>query len=340
MKRYGNLFEQIVSFENLWNAAHRAFRGKKGNIRVAEFYFHLETELLKLQQELASDAYQPRPYRMFEIYEPKRRIICAADFRDRVLHHAICHVLDPIFENGMISDTYACRRLKGTHRALQRAQQFSRRRRYFLKLDIEKYFPSIDHEVLKELLRRKLKDPKLLQLLDLIIDHPIPGGEKGRGLPIGNLTSQYFANFYLGWLDHYLKHQQRVQFYIRYMDDLLLFDDRKVRLQELKQDIQHFVEARLKLELKQRATVLAPVQEGIPFLGFRIYPGLIRLQGENWRRFRKKVRKKEQLYQQGEIEMIDLIRSVTSMIGHVIHADTHHARQHFFQLNSLLQGQR
>jgi retron-type reverse transcriptase len=331
MKRHGNLFEQIVDFENLRKAARRAFRGKKQNIRVAEFYFHLETELLQLQEELCAAAYQPRPYRAFEIHEPKKRMICAADFRDRVLHHAICNILDPIFENGMIHDTYACRRRKGTHAALKRAQQFARQNRYFLKLDIEQHFPNIDHRVLKGLLRRKLKDPKLLQLLDIIIDHPIPGGKKEKGLPIGNLTSQYFANFYLGQLDHFLKHRHGVRHYLRYMDDFIQCDDQKKRLHLLKIDIQDFVQEHLKLKLKEKATLLAPVSQGIPFLGFRVYPNLIRLQGQNWRRFRKKVRQKERAYRNGDIELLELIRSVNSMIGHMVHADTHNARQKFFQ---------
>jgi retron-type reverse transcriptase len=202
MKRYGHLFEQVVTFENLCLAAEKAFRGKKDKQRVATFYFHQETEVLRLQEELCSGTYQMRPYRVFEVREPKPRKICAADFRDRVVHHAICNVLDPIFEASSIYDTYACRRDKGSYAAVRRAHEFARRGRYYLKCDVRKYFESVDHAVLKALLRRKIKDETLLALLDRIIDHPIPDAVPGKGIPIGNLTSQYFANLYLGELDH------------------------------------------------------------------------------------------------------------------------------------------
>ncbi len=330
MKRYGHLFEQIVTFENLMLAAHKTLLGHKSRRAVARLYFDLEPEVLRLQEELTSGSYQPRPYRVFEIREPKPRQICAADVRDRVTHHAICNILDPIFERQMISDTFACRKGKGTHAAIRRAQHFARRSPYFLQCDVRKYFATIDHAVLKAMLRRKLKDERVLELLDRIIDQPLPGSEPGKGVPIGNLTSQYFANLYLGELDHFVKERLRVKGYVRYMDDFLLFGDEKPALHEALAALNSFVNDRLRLELKTEATIIAPVTQGITFLGFRIFPSLIKLSGPKWARFRRKIKQKESAFEAGSISEEDLARSVSSMAGHIAHANTLAARQAFF----------
>jgi retron-type reverse transcriptase len=198
MKRFGNLFEKVVTFDNLLLAANKTLRGQKRKPAAARFYYDLEPELLRLQEELESGSWRPRPYRVFTICEPKPRQICASDLRDRVVHHAICNTLDPIFERRMIYDSYACRVGKGTHAAVERARRFARKANYYLQCDVRKYFASIEHEALKTLLRRILRDKRLLELLDRIIEHSPPGAAPGRGLPIGNLTSQYFANLYLG----------------------------------------------------------------------------------------------------------------------------------------------
>jgi len=222
MKRYGHLFEQVTTFANLLLATKKAAQGKKTQQRVAYFLFHLETELFQIQDELQKGYWQPSPYRIFEIHEPKPRRISATDFRDRVVHHAICNILEPIFDQWLIYDTWACRPVKGNHAAIKRAQQFSRQYPYFLKCDIRHYFQSIDHEILKQLLQKIIKDAHLQALLNQIIDHPLPDSPLGKGLPIGNLTSQHFANLYLGKLDHELKDKQAIKGYLRYMDDMLL----------------------------------------------------------------------------------------------------------------------
>ena len=294
------------------------------------FYFHLENELFALQDELTSGSYQPRPYRCFTIYEPKERKISAADIRDRVVHHAVCHVLDPVFERHQIHDSYACRRDKGTHAAIQRAQQLSRRYAYYLKCDIHQYFARVDHEVLKTLLRRKIKDARLLDLLDIIIDHPIPDESPGRGLAIGNLTSQYFANHYLAEMDHRIKTRLRCKGYIRYMDDFVLFGNDKAVLREARADIGRYIEQKLRLTFKDKGVFLAPVMQGLPFLGFRIYPGMIRMDGKKWTRFRRKVDALESDFRSGMIDEDTLAKSVSSMIGHIVHSDSRAARKHFF----------
>lgn len=331
MKRYGYLFEQIATFDNLLLAAKKALRDKKDRLPVAEFYFHLETELLQLEEELRTNTYVPCTYRTFMVYEPKPRKICAADIRDRVLHHALCDVLEPIFEAFSISDSYACRKDKGTHRALRRAQRFSRNYRYFLKLDVRHFFETVDHQRLKELLARKFKDRRLLDLLAQIIDHPLPEGQPGKGLPIGNLTSQHFANFYLGYADHFIKDELGVRSYLRYMDDMLVFGDDKEELHWILAAVRRFLTEYLLLELKEEAVVLAPVSQGISFLGFRLFPGLIRLQRSGWTRFRRRLRERECAYREGALDECGLVQSAQSLLGYIQHANTLHLRQRFFQ---------
>ena len=331
MKRHGHLFERIVSFDNLLLAAKKALLGKKSKPVVAQFFFHLETELLRLEEELKTGTYIPRPYRTFMVYEPKARRICAADIRDRVVHHAICNVLEPVFESFSISDSYACREGKGTHRAIRRAQAWSRKYGYFLKLDVRKCFETVDHGTLKGLLRRKFKDVRLLELLDRIIDQPIPGGLPKKGLPIGNLTSQHLANFYLGHLDHFIKDELGVNAYLRYMDDMLVFGNDKEELHRLLAAVRDFLRERLQLDLKEEVCFLAPVTEGIPFLGFRVFPGLIRLRRGGWIRFRRKVREREREYREGKLDERGLVQSVQSLLGHVQHGNSLRLRQSYFR---------
>jgi len=322
MKRHGFLFERIVAFENLVMAARQAASSKKDRIRVALFLFHLETELIDLQNELQAETWRPGPFRVFEIREPKPRRISAADFRDRVLHHAICNVIGPIFEKRAIYDSWACRTGKGSHGAVLRAQEFARRHRYFLKCDIRRYFESVDHAILKRLLRHIFKDRQLLSLLDRIIDHAPPGSMPGKGLPIGNLTSQHFANLYLGKLDHEMKDRRRAGAYMRYMDDMLLFADDKQELHRHLLYLDDFARNSLALSLKAGATVIAPVCDGVPFLGFRIFPNLIRLQRKSLTRFKRRLRSHESAYVRGDMDIESLTCSIQSMIAHMSHADT------------------
>ncbi len=331
MKRHGNLFEKIITFENLLLAAKKAMIGKKDKAAVSTFYFHLENEIINIQQELTTGSYRPKEYTLFEIREPKPRKICSSEFRDRVVHHAICNIVEPIFERRSIYDSYACRTGKGSHVAVVRCQQFTKIFRYYLKCDIRKFFESIDHTVLKILLRRMFKDDRLLALLDVIIDHKVPGGASGRGLPIGNLTSQHFANFYLGELDHILKDRQGIKGYVRYMDDFISFSDNKESLHQLLTAIKKFVEDKLKLELKDSVTTIAPVTEGVPFLGFRIFPGIIRIKRENLIRMNQKLKRKEKLYLKGRITERELVQSVGSIVAHVSHVNSLAVRRKIFE---------
>jgi retron-type reverse transcriptase len=244
MKRYGNLWTQVTSFENLLNATQQAQRGKRHRDNVLEFNFHLEDNLFALQSQLQNFSYCPGTYRTFEIFSPKPRIIAAAPYIDRVVHHALCNIIGPLFESSFIRDTYANRVGYGTHKALRRFIHFAHSHRYILQCDIQKYFPSIDHQVLKAKLRRKLKCHPTLWLIDTIIDNGIialpPGQhsagistdpERSKGLPIGNLTSQFFANIYLSGFDHYVQQQLKAPAYLRYVDDFALFSNDQSLLQ-------------------------------------------------------------------------------------------------------------
>jgi len=322
MRRAGYLFEKVADFHALNAAARRAGRGKGKSDCAASFLFHPETEALKLQRELLDGSYRPGLYRTFSVSDPKFRTISAADFRDRVVHHALCAVLEPLFERAAIADSYACRPGKGSHAAVKRAQFFTRRSRFFLKLDIRRFFETADHEVLKTSLRRLVKDEKLLALADRIINHGAPGSPPGKGLPIGNLTSQHFANHYLGPLDRFIKEKLRVRGYVRYMDDMLLFADSKNVLREAGRGAGRFLERELKLEIKAGATVLAPVSEGIAFLGLRLWPRVIRLDASGKRRLVRALRLAARDLETGLRGEEDIASSLRSRVAHASHADT------------------
>lgn len=327
MKRYGNLFEEIVSFDNFLLAARKSFRGKKHKNAALAFNFNMENEIIVLQEELKSKTYTPCDLEIFYIREPKVRKIGAAEFRDCVVHHAICNILEPFFEKSYINHSYACRKGKGTHRAVKQAQIYCRQYSYFLKCDINKYFESIDHQVLKKMLRNRFKDPELLWLLDIIIDN---GSESEKGIPIGNLTSQHFANFYLDKLDHYIKDVLRVKGYLRYMDDFILYGDEKKELHLLKSVISDFLSETLRLQLKEKGCFIAPCGSGVPFLGFRIFPGIIRMRNENKRRWLKKLRLKVKAFELGLIDEEKYTASLRSMTEHIKLANTYHFRRKIF----------
>lgn len=280
--------EDIASFMGLCRAARRAARGHRDRRSVSEFLLNLEPEALRLKRALLSEAYHPGPYHRFYIRDPKPRVIQAAPFRDRVVQHALCAALEPHLERRSIHDNYACRVGKGTHAALDRAQRFCRRWPWYLKLDVERFFESLDHEVLRSLLSRLLDDPRVTRLSALFLTSAHTA--QGRGLPIGNLTSQHYANLYLSELDHHIKGALRVKGYLRYMDDFVLFGDTKADLKALKVEIARFLSERLKLQLREDATRLAPVRIGLPFLGFRLWPHLTRLDGARVRRLSRKLK--------------------------------------------------
>jgi len=331
VKRAGFLFDAAISWGNLLLATRRAARGKRSRPEVARFLFRLEPDLIELQRELADGAWRPGGFRTFSIRDPKPRRISAAPFRDRVVHHALMAALDPVFERALIDHTYACRRGKGTHRALAHAQALSRRNPFFLKCDIEAYFESIDHGILKKQLAKLCKDRRLLETLGRIIDAPGEGPCVDVGIPIGNLTSQYFANHYLGRLDRFVKQQLRVKGYLRYMDDFLLFGCDIAELHRWRAEMRDFLAEGLHLTLKERVTFVAPTHRGIPFLGFLVFPGAIRLQGARKRRVLSKIRSRERQRRGGLIPEEEAARSVAASLAHIGHAQTLGLRRRWFE---------
>lgn len=331
MKTYKNLFAKIISFENLLLAAHAAAQGKREHPSVLRFFERLEDNLLRLQELLSSQTYQPGAYSTFQIYEPKPRMISAAPFHDRVVHHALINVIGPLFERSFIFDSYSNRRGKGTHRAIRRYQHFMRDYAYALKCDIRKYFPSIDHELLKALIRRRIADAKALWLIDLIIDgsnpqEPVldyfPGDdlftpiERRKGLPIGNLTSQFFANVYLNPLDHFIKEQLRCLAYLRYVDDFVLFAESRAVLRIWQKQIAAFL-ASYRLQLHPKRCFIFPTECGGNFLGQRVFLLHRRLAAKNVRAFTSRLRR----WRKSPPENFE--QRLASWRGHAEHADAH-----------------
>lgn len=335
MKRYGQLWGQLVSFRNLLRASKKASQNKRSWANVARFLFNLENELCELQDELIALRYQPGPYREFEIFEPKRRLISAAPFRDRVVHHALCNIIEPLFERSFIDDSYACRRGKGTHAAIDRFQVFSRQARFVLKCDLRKFFPSVDHQILKSVLARKLKDPHVLWLIERIIDRsneqePVdawfPGDDlnaptkRRRGLPIGNQTSQFFANVMLNPFDHFVVEQLRPRGYVRYVDDFAIFGDDKRLLAEQRECCRAFL-AGYRLLLHPRKCVISRVESGTRFLGIRVFPNYRRLPRENLVKTRRRLRAMQESFANGRLDAQAIRRRLSSWAGHAQHAD-------------------
>lgn len=350
MKRYGNLYEKITSFESLYWASRRARLGKRGKESCASFEMNLEEELLCLREELLAGTYRVGPYKEFTIYERKPRKISAAPYRDRVVHHALCNTIEPIFERSFIHDSYACRLGKGTHHAVNRFTEYARRFRYVLKTDIRKYFPSIDHEILFAKLERKIKCPDTLRLIGLIINGSneqeevntyFPGDDlftpfqRKRGIPIGNLTSQFFANVYLNDLDRFAKEVLGCRAYIRYVDDITVFDDDKKRLWDISRRLAEFL-IRERLSLHPDKTFVLPVTEGVDHLGYRVYPTHRRLRRDNVWRFLRKMRQMQALYAEDKVTLAEISASVQSWLGHARHADTYGLRKKIFEGNCFI----
>lgn len=328
MKRIGNLFETMTSFEQLWKAYLRARKGTRLNNENGDFFLNAEKEILQIQRELRTLTYQPKSYQYFKIFDPKIRTISVAAFRDRVVHHALVGVLEPIYERCFIFDSYATRKGKGTHKAILRAQSFLRKNQWFLKSDIDKYFDSITHQIMFSLLERKIKDTKVLEIARRIIS---AGGINRKGLPIGNLTSQFFANVYLNHFDIFVKEILLQKHYIRYMDDFVLFSNDKEQLKAAKKEIEIFLEAKLALKLKAKATFLNSRSNGLTFLGKRIYPNLIRIAPANLQRIRKRIKIKEKQKVQGLINEEKFLQSMASYWANLSFGNTYALRQLFLE---------
>jgi retron-type reverse transcriptase len=337
MKRLANVWPKLCSIDNLYLAYSKARKAKNSRTDVAQFSLQLEHELLALQQQLLSGEYRPGAYRQFTLYERKPRRIAAAPFRDRMVHHAVMNIVQPEIDKRLIYDCYACRPNKGVHRAVKRYQTWSKRYRYALKLDIAAFFPSIDHTIMRQQLGCIIKDKPLLQLLSVIIDsvpetlatqaHYYPQDDlltplqHRTGLPIGNLTSQWFANYYLNGLDHFIKQDLGARAYLRYVDDMLLLSDSKQQLWQWRSQIEQYL-AQLRLSLHPKKQKVFHVTKGVDVLGYRVFPDFCHLRNDNGHRFNRKMRRYAQLYYQQKLTLADIKPSLMSWLGHAQHADS------------------
>ncbi len=343
MKTYKNSYPQIYAYENLHTAGRLAARGKRRSPEVAGFEYHLIDNLLQLEEELRAQSYRPGPYRHFYIREPKLRRISAAPFRDRVVHHALVRQIEPIFEARFIADSYACRVGQGTHAALNRCQQMARRYPYILQGDIIQFFPAIDHAILQNILFRHLADVPTRGLIDQILSSGagvlkneydmvyFPGDDllaavRPRGLPIGNLTSQFWANCYLNELDQFIKRELKCPAYLRYVDDFLLFSDSKAQLWAWKAAINQFL-PQLRLTLHQAESTVYPVTNGIPFLGFVTYPTHRLLKRRNGLAFRRRFKAHLRQLAAGQLTYDEVTASVRGWLAHAAHAQTYGLRR-------------
>lgn len=338
MKTCKNLYPQIWDWGNLYLAYRWARKGKRGKVPVADFEFRQEDNLVALQEELQTKTYIPGPYHSFYIHEPKRRLISAAPFRDRVVHHALCQVIEPLFERRFIYDSYANRVGKGTHRALDRCTYFARRYPYVLPCDVRQFFSSIDHAILRHILGHVIADRDVMWLVDCILESGIgvlseeyemvyfPGDEllaacRPRGLPIGNLTSQFWANCYLNELDQFVKRELKCRAYVRYVDDFLLFAHDKATLWRWRAEIVAFLQT-LRLTIHENQAQPHPVSEGIPFLGFLVFPDHRRLKRRKGIAFQRRLKQLLVRYTAGEITYEKLLASIRGWVNHVRYGDT------------------
>ena len=335
-KRISGLWPKIIQPSSLLEAAERACAGKKNRPDVARFLLNMDMEIIRLHRELSEGTYQPGQYQHFRIRDPKPRWISAAPIRDRVVHHALTGALEPIWETRYLSACFACRKGKGVHAALRYVQKAAAKYKYALKCDIRKYFASIDHALLMEEIKSGISCRPTLNFVEQLLRHQrgpeefiqhFPGDnlftplERDSGIPLGNQTSQFFANVYLNRFDHFVQRQLRPAAYFRYVDDFGLFGDSKEELWEMRQELIGFL-ASLRLRLHEGKSRCYPIRNGVTFLGWRIFPGHSRLSRSGVIRFRRRLRQTWLDFQDGTEDWKSVECRVHGLIGHLQHGDT------------------
>lgn len=340
------MFDAIVAWGNLCAAYRQAARGKRRRQSTALFEHRVADRILELQSALHDKTYRPGAYRSFFIHEPKRRKISAAPFRDRVVHHALCNIIEPLFERYFIANSFANRKHKGTHRAIDCLQMLAQRYRYVLRADIVRHFPSLDHAILRAKIARVVREHDVMWLIDAILASGagVLDGEyvptffagddllaacRERGLPIGNLTSQFWSNVYLNDFDWFVERELGCGAYLRYVDDFALFSDDKNQLRVWKSIIvERLARDRLTIHNAQAQTL--PTTCGIPWLGFVVYPAHRLLKRRNVVNFTRRFQRSLDAYRSGAITFAELDASVQGWINHVRYADTWGLREHVF----------
>ncbi|OIO48075.1 MAG: hypothetical protein COY09_01195 [Candidatus Portnoybacteria bacterium CG_4_10_14_0_2_um_filter_39_11] len=326
-----HIFEQIISLDNLILAWHAFRRGKSQKLDVQRFEFNLEDNLFKLHCELKDETYRHGKYFAFWIRDPKLRRIHKARVRDRVLHHAIFRVLYPIFDKQFIFDSYSCRLAKGTHRAVGRLQQFIRRESqnrtrscFVLKCDVKKFFDSIDHAILLDLVAREVSDKNVLWLVGEIIDSFAVA--PGKGLPLGNITSQLLASIYLNELDRFVKHSLKTKYYLRYCDDFIILSANRSDFDKLVKVVNNFLGQKIGLLLHPAKVEIRDYRQGIDFLGYVSFPHYCVLRTTTKRRMFRKLRQKLEAWQQGRVKCESFCQSRQSYLGLLSHCSAHKSK--------------
>jgi RNA-directed DNA polymerase len=326
MKSYNNLYSEFISFKNIYNAYKKARKSKPNKKSVLDFQLNLEKELFSIQEDLIKDNYHFAPYKRFKIYQPKERVISAPVFRDVVVQHAIINIIEPLFEKTFINNSFACRKEKGTHKGLleiKKVIQSKNSPKYYLKQDIKKYFPSIHKPTLKKIISKRIKDKKLLSIIFKIIDsYSFSEKKKEKGIPIGNLTSQLFANIYLNELDQYIKHTLKIKHYYRYVDDFLIFSENKKDLRSFKRKINLFLNKNLYLNIPNNKKYINLIKEGVDFVGYKVFPKRILLRKSNIKRFLKRTKKNLSLLKDNKLSLIKFKSSLFSFISYIKFSDS------------------
>ena len=316
MKSAGALWERIISEENFREAWRTYFLRHRGREETENFARNLDANLSGLRACVADGAWEAGAYRQFRVYEPKPRTISCVGVEDRIVHHALCNVCAPVMERRFIAQSYACRKGKGSHRALLRARELCRVFPYFLKMDVRRYFESVDHAVLMGVIESLFREREVRDLFGRIVSRPVPGAEVGKALPIGNLTSQWLANLYFDGLDHFAAEGLGAGGrYLRYMDDMLVFAEGKAEAWRTHDEIKAWLARERHLEVKDEATVVAPVKEGVPFLGMRIFLGGWRYRRARFVRTRRSAAAKYRDWAEGRIGEGELADAMRSMEG-------------------------
>ncbi len=317
MKTYKNLWDDFISIENFELAVKKAVKSKKKNKQTKFFLEHKDELLKKLRDDLQNDRYENSKYRIFYVFEPKKREIYELPlYPDHIVHHALINVLGPIWQKRFIKDSYACIPGRGIHSAAQRAMLFVKKNKYVLQCDVRKFYPNIDHNIMMDIVARKIHDRKILRLLKKIV-FSLPGG---KNLPIGNLTSQWMGNLYLTELDLFVKHKLKCANYLRYSDDFCIFHNDKKFLNAIKVDVKSFMEQNLNLKLSK---AIIKQTEGMIFVGFRLFNHFILLR----QRTVKKIKKRIRLFFVRNVRSDSVRSSIASMMGLMLWAKTFNLRR-------------
>jgi len=338
MELNDKLYPKICDWRNLVFAWKKARKGKIRKRYVKRFEINLRENLLRLKEELDNKTYKSKPLKIFILRDPKTRKISKSAFRDRIVHHALIDVIGDIFEKSFIYDSHANQIGKGTLKAIERFDEFKRKasknnskKCYVLKADIKHYFEEINHDILIEILSKKIKDKNVLNLIKIILTNQAIGGIKIKGMPLGNLTSQFFANVYLNELDQFIKHKLRAKYYIRYVDDFVILHYHKNQLKSWKEEIDKFLKEKLGLELHPDKSHILKLEKGIKFLGFRIFNHHKLLRKSNIKNFERKLSQLKIMHDEGLLNREEVVEKLEGWLAYASNGNTYKYKKHIIR---------